>query len=358
MKQPLGETAYEALRFYQNGPSAYNGGNYGAAFDPLDEYCQDNFLLILTDGESTKDKNVPGGAWGSPITDNNTPAFSVKDYLDSIATNEGYASQWATQANSSDGTYYLEGVSYYMHTNDIRDDLTDDQTVTTYTVFAFDDSPVGRDLLQKASKYGAFNDIDGNGKPYNDASCFTSTPDSLCAEWDKDNDFVPDTYYEAQEGNTLKREIGQALEDILKRTSSGTSASVLATTGEGEGTVYQAYFVPSKTQGVNEVKWIGFLHGLYVDKYGNMREDSFDTSIGETSGDKKLCYGAGNPDANCTEPDAIIQMYFDFLLNIQLTQPLVPNEPPYFSNIFLITGPVRLRLSVSASTIIATPPGP
>ena len=309
---PLGESAYEALRFYQNGDKAYSGGNYGAAFDPLDEYCQDNFILYLTDGESTKDQNVPGGAWGSPIADNNSPAFSVKTYLDMIATNEGYASQWAVPANNSDGTYYLEGVSYYIHTNDIRDDLTDDQTVTTYTVFAFDDSAVGRELLQKASKYGGFNDTDGDGKPYTNASCFTTTPDSLCAEWDADNDFVPDTYYEAQEGNALKREIGQALEDILKRTSSGTSASVLATTGEGEGTVYQAYFVPSKNDNSgNEVKWVGYLHGLFIDKWGHMREDSFDASSGETSGDKKLCYGAGDPDANCTGPDTIVQMYFD-----------------------------------------------
>ncbi len=44
-----------------------------------------------------------------------------------------------------------------------------------------------------------------------------------------------------------------------------------------------------------------------------------------------------------------------FLWNIQLTQPGVPSEPPCFSKIRLISGPVRLRLSVSTSTTIATP---
>ena len=44
-----------------------------------------------------------------------------------------------------------------------------------------------------------------------------------------------------------------------------------------------------------------------------------------------------------------------FLWNIQPTQPGVPSEPPAFSKIRLISGPVRLRLSVRVSTTIATP---
>ena len=51
-------------------------------------------------------------------------------------------------------------------------------------------------------------------------------------------------------------------------------------------------------------------------------------------------------------------MIMPFLLNIQLTQPGVPMEPPPFSKIRLISGPVRLRLSVSTSTRMATPLGP
>ena len=35
-----------------------------------------------------------------------------------------------------------------------------------------------------------------------------------------------------------------AINDILKRAASGTAVSVLATTGEGEGTLVQAYFRP------------------------------------------------------------------------------------------------------------------
>ena len=41
-----------------------------------------------------------------------------------------------------------------------------------------------------------------------------------------------------------------------------------------------------------------------------------------------------------------------------LTLPLAPRLPPFFENAVRTLVAVRLRLSVSASTMIATPPGP
>ncbi|MBI4710380.1 MAG: hypothetical protein HY759_04675, partial [Nitrospirae bacterium] len=298
---PLGESMYEALRFFQNGNKAYASGTYSTAFDPMEGgiSCQDNFVLFLTDGESTQDRNIPGSYWGSTITDSN---FSVRTYMDRIAVNDGYPSQWSTSANSMAGTYYLEAVSFYSHVNDIRSNITGDQNITTYTVYAFDDSPIGRTLLQKAAKYGGFDDYSGDGKPFTDSTCGTASANASCSEWDRDKDGVPDTYFEAQEGAALESELNKALTDIMRRTASGTSASVLATTGEGEGAVYQAYFLPSKLEGATEIKWIGYLHGLFVDKYGNMRED--------TDEDKRLCYSSGDP-AGCTSTDKIVLMFYD-----------------------------------------------
>lgn len=303
---PLGETMYEALRFYQATWSAYNGGTYQGK-DPMQEYCQKNFVLILTDGESTMDRNIPGGNWGSTVAD---PNFNVCSYMNRIATNEGYPSQCATDANTMKGTYYLEGVTYYAHINDIRSDLNGTQNITTYTVFAFDESPVGKELLKKASKYGGFNDYDNDGKPYTDSTCGTANPNAGCNEWDANRDGVPDTYFEAQEGSALADKIKQALEDILKRVSSGTSASVLATRREGEGAIFQAYFKPSVIEGATEIKWVGNMHGLFLDKWGNMREDSYDPNTA-TSGDRRLCYGANDPVSECSEPDTIVEIYYD-----------------------------------------------
>ncbi len=297
---PLGETMYEAIRVYQAASSAYNSGTSYAGDDPLEQDCQNNFVLILTDGESTKDRDIPGSNWAETVSD--SMGFDVCDYMDSIATNEGYASQCATSANGSDGTYYLEGVSFYAHTSDLRSDIEETQDITVYTVFAFDESTVGKTLLKMAAKYGGFDDFDGDGLPYNDATCGTASPNEYCAEWDSDGDGLPDTYFEAQEGAELKQKLEQALTDILNNMSSGTSATVLAASGTGEGAVYQAYFNPSQMEGATEIKWLGFMHGMLVDKYGNLRED--------TDNDFRLCYDVDDP-SGCTGPDKIIQMFYD-----------------------------------------------
>ena len=256
---PLGESLYEATRFFRAGTGAYQNSNY-SAHDPIDSKCQKNFVLILTDGESSKDRNIPGGYWGATVSDSD--GFDVRTYMDLIAANEGYTSQWNVNANNMEGTYYLESVAYWAHTNDMRSDWDDPQSITTYTVFAFDESPVGKDLLQKTAKYGGFIDYNGNNKP------------DLSSEWDANGDNIPDTYFEAQEGSALEATLVQALTDILRRASSGTAVSVLATTGEGDGAVYQAYFFPEKLEDVEPRKWLGYVHALFVDKYGNLREDS------------------------------------------------------------------------------------
>ena len=43
--------------------------------------------------------------------------------------------------------------------------------------------------------------------------------------------------------------------------------------------------------------------------------------------------------------------------NFQLTQPVAPREPPHLSKMWRTSEAVRLRLSVTTSTITATPPG-
>jgi len=60
----------------------------------------------------------------------------------------------------------------------------------------------------------------------------------------------------------------------LERASSGTAASVISNSRSGEGAIYQSIFYPAKTVDANTVQWIGQVHSLMVDAYGNMREDT------------------------------------------------------------------------------------
>ena len=84
---------------------------------------------------------------------------------------------------------------------------------------------------------------------------------------------MPDTFFDASEGGDLEAQINAAISAILKKSASGTSISVLASSSTGEGSIYQAFFYPSTLEGTNDIKWTGFVQGLFVDTYGNLRED-------------------------------------------------------------------------------------
>jgi type IV pilus assembly protein PilY1 len=171
-------------------------------------------------------------------------------------------------------------VAYYAHTTDLRQgtipilneagkDLTGNQNLIVYTFYAFG-QPIGREVLQSAAKAGGFEDKNGNNLP------------DLPEEWDRINnlsgaagaDGVPDTYFESADADDLRDRLLATINSILQRSSSGTSASVLASSSTGEGSLYQAYFYPSTVEGNSEVKWTGYVQGLFVDAFGNIREDS------------------------------------------------------------------------------------
>ncbi len=275
---PLAETLYESLRYFQATTSAYNGGTYSGK-DPITANCMKNFVLILTDGESTKDRNIPGGNWGTPtVSDSN---FNAKDYMAKIAANEGTASKWAVSPNTDEGSWYLPGVALFAHTTDQRSDtigknnLPGMQNITIYTVLAFDDSTNAQDLLKLTSKYGGFEDS---------AMSSSSLPDST-AKWDSNGDGLPDTFYMANNGDVLQAKLLEAFNDILSKVSSGTSASIVNNRGESGANLFQAVFYPKKSVGDRDLYWIGELQNMwyYLDPYlgtSSIRED--------TNNDKQL----------------------------------------------------------------------
>ena len=87
---------------------------------------------------------------------------------------------------------------------------------------------------------------------------------------------------------------------ILRRSSSGSSVSVLATASTGEGALYQSYFYPTTLEPstLNDVKWTGYTQSLFIDTFGNLRED--------TDGNKKLNY----------KNDRIVKTRFDTAANL------------------------------------------
>ncbi len=149
--------------------------------------------------------------------------------------------------------------------------------------------------LWYAAKWGGFDDTENDKIPYTDATCGTATPNAKCQEWDKDGNGVPDTYFLISNPLKMEQQLTQVFEDILKKSASGTSVSILATSAEGEGSLYQAYFYPEKPNPVDNSRkfWLGYVRGLFLDTYGNLREDS--------NNDAKLIFN----------DDKVIQMTLD-----------------------------------------------
>jgi type IV pilus assembly protein PilY1 len=286
---PLAESLYVGMQYFKQQPidpslaSQYNPGyQINSTWDPYDQdgesaHCAKTFILLFTDGSSTKDMLIPD-AYKDYDGDPNDP--------DGDATDPTIPSP----AYKDDGSDYLDDLALYAKTNDLRPDLEDDQNIELFVVYAFGDDPAARRLLKDASRNGGFIDKNGNNRPdpatgaavdaVDYADYTPHLPDKSWSEWWEDERYnetgtsaLPDTYFEAKDGWQLELELINAITKILERANSGTAVSVLATSGEGEGSLYQAFFKPKFSTATEEVNWTGYLQGLWVDAHGNLRED-------------------------------------------------------------------------------------
>ncbi|MDY6844094.1 MAG: PilC/PilY family type IV pilus protein, partial [Thermodesulfobacteriota bacterium] len=277
MNTPLEEVLWEATRYFQQVAPTFqpestpdtppnNAVDFEVnnTWDPyyfnnLGDFvpCAKSYIIYVTDGEGNENSGLPTGDW---------PAGANANGL------------------TSDGSGYLDDIAFIMHTEDLRDDTAMgeasdliDQTITLYTVFCFDDSNIARCELMKAARAGGFDDLNGDGDTGgttsdDDPTAFVGDP-----EWDSDGNNIPDTYLEAQDGAQMEDQIMRAIVDVLSRTASGTAASVISNARGGEGAIYQAVFFTESDPApltAETVKWYGNVHSLFIDSYGNLREDT------------------------------------------------------------------------------------
>ncbi|MGD9217158.1 MAG: PilC/PilY family type IV pilus protein, partial [Desulfobacteraceae bacterium] len=290
---PLAETLYTVTQYFKQeniagglgypsdalpSPVQQGGENdpyYDATADEMVP-CAKSFVILLTDGGSTHDSRIPS---------------TLKDYDD-----DGNDASSCSDCS----TNYLDDVALYARTSDLRSDLEDDQHLYLYTIFAFAEDETARSLLMDAARNGGFEDRNGNNEP--DGDYDSDAEDRL--EWDEDGDAIPDTYFEASDGYALESRLMSAITDILKRAASGTAASVLSTNNQGSGNSLQAYFKPMVQEDSEEAEWYGYLQSLWVDPWGNLREDS--------NGDKALgLQNSSEGNSAGADVDKIIEFYFD-----------------------------------------------
>ncbi|MDR2367044.1 MAG: hypothetical protein LBF58_02880 [Deltaproteobacteria bacterium] len=125
-----------------------------------------------------------------------------------------------------------------------------------------------KDPLWMAAKYGGFNDANRNGIPEKD-------------EYDilpPDGDGIPDNYFYANNLTELKDKLSEAFERIMSSMNVGTATSASVNSVLGGGitirTYYQSIHTPTSSPMTPEIKWLGGTYALFIDLWGNMREDT------------------------------------------------------------------------------------
>ncbi|UCD71550.1 MAG: PQQ-binding-like beta-propeller repeat protein [Syntrophobacterales bacterium] len=196
---PLAETLEDAWDYFSDADNS-----------PIQYWCQKNFVIIMTDGNPTRDADDMGplkGDWDNDHgggSEENLYEFGGSDYLDDVA--------------------------YYIYQHDFHPDLEEKQNIYTYTI--------GFTVVNSLLKDTAFN---GNGLA------------GLQGEWD--NPLSPHYhryFYTATNYTELKEALDAAITEIIKKISSGTAVSVLSTSSRSDTRLFRAKFLPEEWRGYLE----------------------------------------------------------------------------------------------------------
>jgi Tfp pilus tip-associated adhesin PilY1 len=240
---------YESVDYYATNTS--NNCNPYVGAPP----CSKSFILALTAGTGADNPPNPSSFLTPEVFSTGLPSQCTASTLSNLSINACYG----------------------YNNPDLRSDVTGRQYVSTFIV-----NTMGTP----------------SGAGYNVANTPVTTGDIL----KQAATYGGGIYYEVNDPTTLKANLTQAFQDIIKRAAAGTAASVLAS-GEGSGAnLIQAVFYPMKQFGNDEISWIGRLTNFwyYVDPYfanSTMRADD---------GDRIL-----NLKTDATHHDYITSLYFD-----------------------------------------------
>ncbi len=228
---PLAEAIYNAIGYYtQTDTLRLNAADFlmdGSHPDPVTAWCQNNNILVITEGASTADLNT-----------------TVKTFADGAAEHDGDTE--AASCGTLDGSTLLDDLTHYgWRGTDIFGVGSTNQNIMTHIVVA------------GTMRAGGTGECDP-ATLLDDAAINGGT-----------------TVYQANNPNELQAKLETAFAAIRQGAAAGSAASVISASRGGEGAIYQAVFWPrlEVTNG-DPVDWIGEVHALHIDAHGNMFEDT------------------------------------------------------------------------------------
>jgi type IV pilus assembly protein PilY1 len=263
---PLGETLYNVYRYLQSRPNPAFGKDGSTEFPeyniktdgtettnrstvpptPLQYTCQKSFVIIITDGEPTKDdfdgmdlERFKDDLIGDYNSDNLLPEAGNEEPNNSCPT-------------CIDTSYYLDDIAKFMQENDYQRDMDGVQTVDTYTI-GFTTTIVANQILEKTANVG-------NG-----------------------------LFYQSTNAEELTIAIVSTVSDIIEKTQSFTSATVPASrTADGDN-FYTSFFLPKPSTGF----WEGHLKNFGFSGDGDILNKAGYCATGESANQSPPCDNSG-----------------------------------------------------------------
>ncbi len=241
---PMGEALVDVGRYFA-GSNPLGTLPTSPMPSPIDLSCRKNFALIVTDGEPTQDTmghysgafETTIGNWDSDA--NECSALAPATCIDAPGTGRDdglvYKTSWK-------GTDWLDDVAGYLYDTDLDPTLTGTQNLVTYTIGFLLDLP----LLQEAATNGG-------------GSYYVTEPDDL---------------------TSLSTNLSAALQSIIDRLGSFSSASVPTSRTAFGDSVYSAYFVPS--QGASF--WPGHLEAYELAANGDLLDADGQVAVDPVTG--------------------------------------------------------------------------
>ena len=255
---PSAEAMYNAIAYYTR-KNSYLAGTVAASaddVDPVEAYCQENNIIILTDGSSSADWNdvirtfaaANSDAGGDDVSASpGCGSFYGSTYLDDLA----HYGQSGTSifANEPWENLHIDDPQTYT-------EPTTKRNITTYVVTT---GPLRTDGPEDECRADVLlNNTAANGGT--------------------------GQYFPGEDYSELEGQLQKIFDSLRNRASAGSAASVISSARGGEGAIYQAMFWPELKRGDEStvsrpsrewpVAWVGDLHGLFVDNKGFMYEDT------------------------------------------------------------------------------------
>jgi type IV pilus assembly protein PilY1 len=247
MYDNVSELYYAAVRYYENLGNVPEWTNNATSteldgfpaattwVDPISYWCQKNFVLGIGDDHTWYDYNVGGGT----VTGSRTKPASVASdafnkahtWTANLQTLEGINPTTDVWPFDSGATYYIAGLAYGTHVLDIRSDLINTQTISTYWMDVAEYQRLeNRNPYYLAAKYGGFTvpanyDITQTSTPL-DPSLWNTNGTSIAMTNPTGTYPLPDNYFPAGSAGAMVSSLRQAFTNIAHAiTPFGTSFS-------------------------------------------------------------------------------------------------------------------------------------